>query len=404
MKLFAKRICGMLCAALLVSSAMVGCQSKDDTLYYRYDYDLSEYIDLGTYSDIPATASDVSITDDEVEMQIQSTLSYYAGEEEVDTPAAFGNVVYFDADVTLNGDTLSEYAVEEGSLTLGFGTYGEDIDNALTGCLAGDTITATRTLPDSTEYGDYAGATLDYAITVERVCRTEIPELTDLYAQTVLNFDSAEAYRTAVREAMEASAKSNRDALILSQVWPKLVEETTVKKYPEKELTEIRNQINMEIDSYINAVGIDRDTYIELKYNMTADEFEAYVEELSKDQVKEEMIVYAIARAENIEVTDEDYATYAAIYASNYGYDTVEDMENAFGKQVVRAGVLSDVTKAWVGAVKRMGKAKTAAENPRQFFCISICRRTMKPSHFFTFYAFKRIKKCLTMGILQVTI
>ena len=40
MKLFAKRICGMLCAALLVSSAMVGCQSKDDTLYYRYDYDL----------------------------------------------------------------------------------------------------------------------------------------------------------------------------------------------------------------------------------------------------------------------------------------------------------------------------------------------------------------------------
>ena len=350
MKLFAKRICGMLCAALLVSSAMVGCQSKDDTLYYRYDYDLSEYIDLGTYSGIPATASDVSVTDDDVEMQIQSTLSYYAGEEEVDTPAAFGNVVYFDADVTLNGAALSEYAVEEGSLTLGFGTYGEDIDNALTGCQAGDTITATRTLPDSTEYGDYAGATLDYAITVERVCRTEIPELTDLYAQTVLNFDSAEAYRTAVREAMEASAKSKRDALILSQVWPKLVEETTVKKYPEKELTEIRNQINMEIDNYINAVGIDRDTYIELKYNMTADEFEAYVEELSKDQVKEEMIVYAIARAENIEVTDEDYATYAAIYASNYGYDTVEDMENAFGKQVVRAGVLSDVTKAWVGA------------------------------------------------------
>lgn len=349
MKHFAKGVCGVLCAVMLASGALTGCQKADDTLYYRYNYDLADYIDLGTYTGIPATASEISVTDDEVDMQIQSTLAYYAGEEDIDTPAAFGNVVYFDADVTLDGAALSEYAVEEGSLTLGFGTYGEDIDNALTGAQAGDTISATRTLPDSAEYGDYAGATLDYTITVERVCRTEIPELTDLYAQTVLNFDSADAYRTAVREAMEASAKSNRDALVLSQVWPQLVAETVVKKYPEKELTEIRDQVNMEVNSYVNAVGIDRDAYIELKYDMTADEFDAYIEELAKEQVKEEMIVYAIARAENIEVTDEDYATYAAIYASNYGYDTVEAMENAFGKQVVRAGVLSDVTKAWVG-------------------------------------------------------
>ena len=349
MKHFAKSICGLFCAVAMTASALVGCAKSDDTLYYRYNYDLSDYIDLGTYNGIPAIASDVSVSDEAVDLEIQSTLSYYASEEEIDTPAETGNVVYFDADVTLDGTAVAEYAVEEGSLTLGFGTYGADIDTALTGVQAGDTRTSTRTLPDSEEYGDYASATLTYDITVRKVCRTDIPELTDLYAQTVLDFDSADAYRAAVREALESTARANRAALVLSQVWPKLMEETTVKKYPEKELDEIRNQVNREIDSYIAQIGINRDSYIELAYNMTTEEFDAYLDELAREQVKEEMIIYAVARAENIEVTDEDYDTYAAIYAENYGYDTVEEMENAFGKKVVRAGVLTDVTKAWIG-------------------------------------------------------
>ena len=58
--------------------------------------------------------------------------------------------------------------------------------------------------------------------------------------------------------------------------------------------------------------------------------------------------MYAIARAELSEATDEEYTQYAQIYADKYGYATVEEMETAFGKDVVRAAVLSDVTKLWV--------------------------------------------------------
>ncbi|MCI6635978.1 MAG: hypothetical protein SOZ09_07265 [Eubacteriales bacterium] len=341
-------VCGMLCALTVLPTALTGCNKTTDPLYYRYNYDLSEYIDLAQYNGVPAVYTDAVITDEDVEMEVQSTLAYYASEEDIDTGAAPGNIVYFAADVTLNGATVDEYCAEETSLTLGFATYGEAIDEALTGAKAGDVIEAARTLPNTDAYDEYAGETLSYKITVERVCNAVVPELTDLFVQTMLNFDSVDAYREAVREALTEAAASNRSALLLSQVWPTVLEGTVVKKYPEKELGEIRDQVNREIDAYLNAAGINRAEYLKIAYGKTEEEFDTYLDELAKEQVKDEMIVYAIARAENIEATDEEYTQYAQIYADKYGYATVEEMETAFGKDVVRAAVLSDVTKLWV--------------------------------------------------------
>lgn len=346
MKLLTKTTAGFLCALLLLPVA--GCGKANNILYYRYNYDLSDYIDLGMYDGIPANYTPSVVTDDDVNMEIQSTLAYYATEEEIDTGAAFGNVVYFTANAVYNDSVVAEYCEEDGSLTLGFDHYGDAIDEALTGAKAGDVIESTRTLPDADSYGDYAGATLVYTITVEKVCRKIIPELTDMFVQAYLNFDSADEYRQTVREALEEQSASVRSTVVLSQVWPTLVESTTVKKYPEKELGEIRDQVNMEINNYVLTVGINRDEYIKVVYNMTEEEFDAHVEELAKAQVKEEMILYAVARAENLEVTDEQYDKYAVIYASNYGYSSTEEMENVYGKDVIRAGVLSDVTKQWI--------------------------------------------------------
>ena len=324
-------VCGMLCALTVLPTALTGCNKTTDPLYYRYNYDLSAYIDLAQYNGVPAVYTDAVITDEDVEMEVQSTLAYYASEEDIDTGAAPGNIVYFAADVTLNGATVDEYCAE-----------------ALTGAKAGDVIEAARTLPNTDAYDEYAGETLSYKITVERVCNAVVPELTDLFVQTMLNFDSADAYREAVREALTEAAASNRSALLLSQVWPTVLEGTVVKKYPEKELGEIRDQVNREIDAYLNAAGINRAEYLKIAYGKTEEEFDTYLDELAKEQVKDEMIVYAIARAENIEATDEEYTQYAQIYADKYGYATVEEMETAFGKDVVRAAVLSDVTKLWV--------------------------------------------------------
>lgn len=341
-------MCGMLCALTVLPVCLAGCSKTNDPLYYRYNYDLSEYIDLAQYNGVPAVYADASITDEDVDMEVQSTLAYYASEKDIDTGAAPGNIVYFAADVTLNGAAVDEYCEEETSLTLGFAAYGEAIDEALTGAKAGDVIEATRTLPNIDAYGEYAGETLSYRITVERVCAAIVPELTDLFVQTMLNFDSADAYRDAVWEALTEAAANNRSSLLLSQVWPAVLEGTVVKKYPEKELGEIRDQVNREIETYLNTVGINRAEYLKVAYGKTEEEFDTYLDELAKKQVKEEMIVYAIARAENIEATDEEYTKYAQIYADKYGYTTIEDMENAFGKDVVRAAVLSDVTKQWV--------------------------------------------------------
>lgn len=349
MKLSSK-LTRFVCTVVCALTVLTGCSKANDPLHYRYNYDLSEYIDLAPYDGVPAIYTDAVVTDADVEMEIHSTLAYYASEKDIDTGAGRGNIVYFSADVTLNGAAVEEYCAEETSLTLGFASFGEEIDKALTGSKAGDVIEATRTLPNADAYAAYAGETLLYRITVARVCDAIIPELTDLFVQTVLNFDSVDAYRQAVRETLTEAAASNRSALLLSQVWPVVLEGTVVNKYPEKELEEIRDQVNREINTYLDTVGINRAEYIRIAYGKTEDEFDTYLDTLAKEQVKEEMIVYAIARAENIEATEEEYNRYAQIYMNKYGFTTVAEMENAFGKNVVRAAVLSDVTKLWVAS------------------------------------------------------
>lgn len=339
---------GMLCLGALLSVCLTACNQTSDPLYYRYNYDLSEYITLGEYNGIPAVYTSAEITDETVELEIQSTLAYYASEEEIDDGASFGNIVYFSSIASLDGEKIDDYCEEEAKLTLGFSNYGEEIDNVLTGAKAGDVVSSTRTLPDEAIYDVYAGCTLEYTITVQKVCKSVTPQLSDLFVQAYLDFDSVEEYRTAVREALTEQVNSARTPLILKQVWETLTEQAVVLKYPEKELEEIYDQVEMELDQYIESIGITRTDYIEAVYGMTEEEYTARIEELAKNTVKEEMIIYSIARAENIQITDEQYDTFALYYAQNYGYSTIEEVEDAFGKDVVRAGVLADVTKEWL--------------------------------------------------------
>ena len=69
MKLLTKTTAGFLCALLLLPVA--GCGKANNILYYRYNYDLSDYIDLGMYDGIPANYTPSVVTDDDVNMEIQ---------------------------------------------------------------------------------------------------------------------------------------------------------------------------------------------------------------------------------------------------------------------------------------------------------------------------------------------
>lgn len=332
-------------AALLLP--LTGC-GKDDVLYYRYDYDLSDYITLAEYKGLPVQPVSDTVSEEEIQQQIMATVKYFAQEVEVDRAAKLYDTVKFSCTATLDGEDMPDYAEDEGSLKLGFTTYGEAVDAALVGAVAGDTVVADRTLSGLVTDEALVGKTLQYTFTITAVCETEDQEYNDLFVKAYLGYDTVAAYEQSVRDSMNASAAAAKRTAYVNQTWPTVVENTVVLQYPEKELEQVAGQLVAELEAYAEAAGLTLDTYTQAIYNKTGEEFRAYAKEVAQSQVKEDMIVYAIARAEGLEVTDEQYHEYAALFMEQLGLSSEAELEKRYTTGALKEGILGDVVKEFV--------------------------------------------------------
>lgn len=342
-----KLITLLLSMALLLPAAMTGC-GQEDVLHYRYDYDLSAYITLPEYKGLPVTEVSATVSEEDIQNQIRSTVLYFAQDVEVDRAAKIYDTVHFSCTATLDGTTMDDYCLDDGSLKLGFATYGEDVDAALTGAKAGDTVEADRVLSGIGVNEELAGKTLHYTFTVTSVTETQEQEYNDIFVKAYLGYDSVAEYEQSVRDSLNASAQTTQLSAYVNQTWTTVVENTVVLQYPEQELTQIADQLVADVKAYTEAAGVNFDSYVEAIYGQTADEFMAYAKEVAQAQVKEDMIVYAIARAEDLTVTDEQYHAYAAMYMEQMGYSTEAELEQHYTTGAIKESILGDVVKEFI--------------------------------------------------------
>lgn len=339
------KITALLAACALLLS-MTGCGSNPQ--YYRYDYDLSEYITLAEYKNLSVAVEDYTVTDADIEQEVMATVMYFAQETEVDRAAKKGDTVKFSCRVTLDGEEVASLCEEEGSIVLGFDSYGAEADAALTGVMAGDTAEAERTLESYYSDTELAGKTVQYEFSVTGVYETEQPEYNDIFVKAYLGFDTVAEYEQSLKEAMLEAAELNQLTSKVVQTWTVVVENTEVLKYPEKELNQIAEQLIAEVETYTEAVGINFGEYTKIRYGMTEEEFREGAAELAREQVKQDMIVYAIARAEDLTVTDAQYEEYAQNYMTQMGFTTIEELESRYTREAITEGILGDLAKECV--------------------------------------------------------
>ncbi len=339
-----KKIISLLLAALMLTLALASCgQKKTDPLTYRYQYDLSEYIDLAPYKGVAAEGYEQNITDDIIEQQINSTLLYYGRAVPVtDRGAETGDTLNVDYTLLVDGKRYDTGASTRGyEFLLGSESFPPDIEHALIGAKAGDTITADTVL-ENLENEDFAGKKLTFNVTVNSISEKELPEYSEDFVRAYLGFESKADFEEKIRESLEEHYQEIYEQMINEQVWEKVVNGTTVKAYPEKEVKELYDEVVSANQALAMAQGADFGNYLMDRYEMTEDEFYTDTQERAEAHALEEMVVYAIARAENITISDEEYAERAAQYAVDSGYASVEEMEADFDRATICQYILTD--------------------------------------------------------------
>lgn len=342
--------------ALVLPMLLGGCNQSKDLLYYEYDYDLSEYITLGEYKGIPLTSTEIEVTDEEVQIQIQSMLAQHGDSKNItDRPLAAGDVVIYRCHAFLDGEEVPELYEESGTFMLGNANYGEEADSVLIGSVPGDTVYAKRTLNDF--YGEYAGKTVDYEFYILGGYNITMPQYTDAFVKAYLGYENIAALEEGVYKQLYNFRKENMENHLVSTAWHTVVENTTVIDYPEAELNELANYYVDEIKATASAAGVTYEGYLNAVFGQTPEEFEESQREEAKATIKDDMIVYAIARAENLTVSDEKYEEYLNRFITEYEeFMYTYEVENTFGEELLKAQVLREVVKEYVAEVADITK------------------------------------------------
>lgn len=335
-------------AASVLTMPMTSCSSDttDDLLTHKYNYDLAEYINLAEYKGLPAEGYTYEVTDEQVDAQILATLSYYSKLTDVtDRGAQIGDTVYIDYVGTIDGEEFEGSSEEDCEFTLGTDTF--EFEDQLIGTYAGDHLSIDVTFPDPyPDYPEQAGKPVHFEIDVNTVCMQELPNYTDDFARAYLGYESIEDFETNMRKSLSDYYAQRLLEYIIGQTWNVVVENTEVIKYPEAEVEAMYNDMVSSNQAYASASGINFETFLSLTYKMTEDEFYEYARAEAESRIKEEMICYAIARAENIELSDEEYTVRATEYAVDY-YElaSLEAFEALYDKATIRQTIMIDMVQ-----------------------------------------------------------
>lgn len=361
-----QKICLITGTAAVAFTAVAGCLSmtgcgKVDTdstqeasdAVAKYDFSKvnpQDYIRLPDYKNKDlVSVSPGEVTDADVEKQFETLVTNQPVYQKVtDRKIRDNDSVNIDYTAALEDGT--QIGGGTGSrLDIGTDDTLKEVGDSLAGHIAGDSYSISVTFPDDYKgtYSDkdgkeqeLAGKKANFRITVNYIYgdKKDVNEITDedVSEMTGDAYKSVSDYKTYIKEQLVKNEESNA----LSSVWESLIAETDVldaKKDDFKQVTDYEFQYETNYyEQMAEAYGTDMAS---LATNYGYDDEDAFQESIKTDSeeiVKHYLIAYGIAEKENLLVKDEDLAGEEKAILSDYGVDTVEELENTYGKTEIK--------------------------------------------------------------------
>lgn len=283
---------------------------------------------LADYQNVEISASEV---DEYVQDNIDQTLDNYATYKKITKGKVKSgdtvNIHYvgkIDGEAFEGGSCTKEDTPDGFDLEIGSGSFIPGFEDALIGQKIGKTVDIDVTFPETYENNpDLAGKPAVFTVTINsKQGKKIIPELTDEFVKENLTEYAS------VKEYKESLKQSTSKSMALSN----LVDESEVKKYPKDKLKQVKKQLNTSITYYLTQYGSSLSAYLE-QMGMTEEQYDEQVEKTAKDNVKKQLVLNAIAQAENLEVTKDQYNEALDTYLNANGCEKESDLDKIFKQQ-----------------------------------------------------------------------
>ena len=321
-------------------------------------------VTLGQYKGLEVEKTEATVTDEQVQAELDRMAQNVASTETVDRAAQMGDTANIDFEGFDNGVPFEGGKGDNFDLKLGSGQFVPGFEEQIVGMTAGEEKDIDITFPED-YHKELAGKAVVFHVKLNKVTVTTVPEMDDEFAKDVSEFDTLEELKADIRAKALEQAQKQADSAFENACVEKAAENTTVDM--PKALVENELDVQMERFGYqLQMSGYSMEQYAKMMggdVNTMRNAFRPAAEKQAKITVTLE----AIAKAEGLTATDEEIEEEIKSLAKQYELDEakVKEMvpaEELTGSLVTRKAIKLIVDSAVAVAPKAEEKAEEKTE------------------------------------------
>ena len=275
-------------------------------------------VTLGQYKGVEVAKVDATVTDEDVDAEINKEAEKNSREVVVERAAEMGDITTIDFEGFVDGVAFEGGKGQDYRLELGSGSFIPGFEEQIVGKSAGDEFDINVTFPE--DYAeDLAAKDAVFKIVLHEVKVKEMPEIDDEFAADVSDFETLEEYKADVRaklteqkERRAKNAKTDEAIDIIAASSEMEIPDAMIDFQCEQMIDEFAQRIagqGLSIQQYYEFSGSDED---KLKEQVRPDAI---------SRIKASLVLDAIVKAEGLEATDEDVDAEIEKMAAQYGME-----------------------------------------------------------------------------------
>lgn len=315
---------------------------------------LKPEVELGKYKGIEVETKDTTVTDEEVDAELakvqeQNSRLVAADDKEVEN----GDQVTIDFEGFVDGVAFEGGKGEDYPLTIGSHSFIDTFEDQLVGKKVGDEVEVNVTFPEQYQAEELAGKPAMFKVNIKEIKVKELPELDDDFAQDVSEFDTLAEYKEDVKKNLEEKKKEEAEQQKEADVIKAIVEDAKMDIH-EKMIKAQAQQMVEDFAQRIQSQGLTFEQYMQFT-GSTPEMLLEQVTPQAEERIKARLVLEAVVKAENIEVSDEEFEKELEEMAKQYNMelDQIKQFTTDADKETIKKDIaVQKAAKLVVDAAK----------------------------------------------------
>ena len=274
-------------------------------------------VTLGEYKGVEVPKADLEVTEEEIQAAVDKERDNNSRTIDVeDRGVENGDLIKLDFDGSVDGVPFQGGKAENYPLTVGSGSFIPGFEDQLIGAKIGEEVTVNVTFPEDYHAEELKGKEAVFKCKVNEIKVKELPEADDEFAKDVSEFDTMAEYKEDIKkhllEKKEADAKRNKERAAVA----KAVENAQMD-IPEAMINEQIRRMTDDFTRRIESQGITMEQYMQFT-GMDTKKLADQMRPEALKRIQNSLVLEEIAKAENIQISDEKLDEEIGKLAANY--------------------------------------------------------------------------------------